>query len=149
MPERPEGTSAQTGKSTDDHVRELIGQAIRVRREKAQMSQAEAAEAIGISERTLRDWERGQGSLWTGGDAGTVDLAAMTKLKEIYSCRFAEIMPRNQYPLAPLDPAARREFFWRRNALIQGWNPDEYVEVMREQLVRVRGNTVAGRKSDA
>ena len=30
------------------------------------------------------------------------------------------MMPRNQYPNAPLDPAERQEHFWRRNAKIQG-----------------------------
>jgi transcriptional regulator with XRE-family HTH domain len=127
----------------DTHVRTLIGQAIRVRREKAGMTQAEAAGALGISERTLRDWEAGRGSLWTGGDAGCVDHAMMRKLREAYAERYAErqgeelrvsmLMPRNQYPSAPLDPVLRRDWVRRRNAMIQGVDVDEYLAMCAEQ----------------
>lgn len=121
-------------KSPDERARELIGQAIRVRREKARMSQQEAAEAIGVSRNTLARWEQGEGSLWTGGDAGCVDHLVMVKLKQVYDCRICELLPKNHYPSAPVDPALRREFFWRRNAQIQGVEDEEgYVEMMRER----------------
>jgi transcriptional regulator with XRE-family HTH domain len=110
------------------HVRWLLGQAIQVRREKAKLTQERAAELLGISARTLIRWEKGEGSLWTGGPDETVDYEMMRKLREVYRASWNEIMPRNQYPSAPLDPVARREFFIRRNALIQGFDPDEAVE---------------------
>jgi transcriptional regulator with XRE-family HTH domain len=134
--ERPEGTSGKTGKRPLKvpqgpgyaHARAVLGKAVRVRREKAGLTQAAAAELLGISERTLRDWERGEGSLWTGGAGRTVDYVQMQKLKDAYLCAWADLVPRNQYPSAPLDPVARREFFIRRNAAVQGNDPDEAVE---------------------
>lgn len=126
-------------KTADERARELIGQAIKLRREKAEMSQSEAAKALGVDERTLRRWEAGTGSLWTGGDAGHVDFAMMTKLKEVYGARMSELLPRNQYPSAPVDPEKRQEWVWRRNALIQGvGDVDEYVQTQRDQRDRTR-----------
>jgi transcriptional regulator with XRE-family HTH domain len=106
--------------SADARARELIGKAIRVRREKAGMSQQEAAQALGISRDTLIRWERGEGSLWTGGDAGNVDHEMMDRLKRIYGARMDQLMPREQYPSSPIDPAHRREYFSKRNKRIQG-----------------------------
>lgn len=136
------GVDVRPGSDLDTHVRGVIGKAIRVRREKAQMTQAEAAEAIGISRDTLIRWERGEGSLWTGGDAGCVDHQAMGRLKEVYRCAMSEIMPRNQYPSAPLDPALRREFFWYRNATIQRVEDVEgHVQTMRDLYAERAGAT--------
>lgn len=117
-----EGSASNVGGGSglaDERARELIGQAIRVRREKAQMPQADAARALGISRDTLIRWEQGTGSLWTGDDAGCTDLQMMGKLRELYACKFSEILPRNQYPNAPLDPAKRRDYFAQRNRAIQ------------------------------
>lgn len=108
----------EAGKPRDSQVRLLLGKAIRVRREKAGLGPQEAAERLGVSRSTLARWERGEGSLWTGGDAGSTDLEMMGRLRECYACAFSELMPRNQYPSAPHDPAARRRFFWQRNHLI-------------------------------
>lgn len=109
-------------------AREVLGATIKIRREKSKLTVEQAAELLGISERTLRRWEKGEGSLWTGGPNGTADINQMQKLKDAYLCKWIEIMPRNQYPSAPLDPVKRREFFIRRNAMIQGQDPDEAVE---------------------
>lgn len=126
-------------KTADERARELIGQAIKLRREKAEMTQADAAKALGISARTLISWEQGHGSLWTGGDAGHVDFAMMTKLKEAYGAKMSELLPRNQYPSAPLDPEKRQEWAWRRNAAIQGAaDVEAYVQTQREQRDRAR-----------
>jgi transcriptional regulator with XRE-family HTH domain len=108
-------------------ARELLGRAVRVRREKCKLTQAQAAQELGVSRDTVIRWEKGEGSLWTGGPEGTVDYAMMAKLRTVYGAKWDEIMPRNQYPSAPLDPARRREYFIRRNAQIQGFDPDEAV----------------------
>lgn len=110
-----------------DHARELLGKAVRIRREKAGLSQVDAAKLLGISRDTLIRREKGEGSLWTGGPGHTVDHEQMTKLKETYGTKMSEILPRNQYPSAPADPRARREYFIRANARIQGENPDDAV----------------------
>lgn len=145
----PEGARRDVGGvpgTADMQARALIGAAIRKRREKAQMSQDEAAKALEIDVRTLRKWEAGTGSLWTGGDAGCTDQAQMSKLKDVYNAKISELMPRNQYPSAPLDPALRRDYFWRRNAVIQNQAPamnspeaDEYVKAMEELRARAHG----------
>lgn len=122
-----------THRSADERARELIGKAIRVRREKAGLSRPDAAGLLGISDRTLQRWEEGHGTLWTGGDAGCTDLAMMRKLKEAYGSKMSELLPRNQYPSAPLDPALRREWVWRRNALIQRVDVDEYRKMIAER----------------
>jgi transcriptional regulator with XRE-family HTH domain len=115
----------------------LIGQALRLRREKAQLSQEDAAKGLDINVRTLSRWEHGEGSLWTGGDAGCVDHALMERLKVFYSAAASELMPRNQYPCAPLDPALRREFMRRRNAAVAGIDTDEYLATLATQDERV------------
>jgi transcriptional regulator with XRE-family HTH domain len=124
----------------DEQARVLIGRAIKVRREKAQMTLPEAAEALGITRETLTRWEKGEGSLWTGGDAGCVDHTMMAKLKAVYNAEISELMPRNQYPSAPVDPALRRDWVWRRNAAIQGVEDIEaYVQTQRDQRDRTHG----------
>jgi hypothetical protein len=40
------------------------------------------------------------------------------------------------YPSAPTDPAERREHFRNRNALIQGYDPAEYMDLVRAQDAR-------------
>lgn len=120
----------------DGRVRELIGQAIRIRREKAGMTLEQAAEKLGIDPKTLKRWEGGTGSLWTGGDAGTVDHAMMDRLKEAYGAQAHELYPRNQYPSAPVDPAHRRDWVRRRNAAIAGIPEDEYLQAIAEQDAR-------------
>lgn len=142
--------STKTRKSADAAARDLIGQAIQIRRKKADMTLPEAAEALGVDERTLRRWESGSGSLWTGGDAGNVDHAMMTKLKEIYGARASELYPRNQYPNAPLDPAKRREHIWHRNAKIQGVaDVDATVDRWRAQYEERLGMKRASPRPDA
>ena len=106
----------------DDRARLLIGEAIKVRREKAGLTQARAAELIGVGRDTLIRWEQGRGSLWAGGDAGATDQVLMAKLREVYQAKFDEL-PRNQYPSAPLDPAKRRVWVKRRNDWIQAGMP--------------------------
>lgn len=129
--------------SADERARELIGQAIRIRRERAEMTQAQAAEALGVSRDTLIQWEKGRGSLWVGGDAGCTDLKVMARLKEVYKARWDEL-PRNQYPGASLDPALRRDYFWRRNARIQGFDEEWYVGSMKaKREAAMRGEKLA------
>ncbi len=51
-----------------------------------------------------------------------------------------------QYPGAPKDVDARREYFWRRNALIQRQDPDEAVRLHRaalEKMEREQGKLAA------
>ena len=118
----PDSTLGETGhgpRPGDGHVRELLGKAVRVRREKAGLTQAEAAGALGVDERTVRRWEGGEGSLWTGGPGRTVDDEMMRKLRDVYDCRISELVPRNQYPSAPLDPVERRAWVDARNRAIR------------------------------
>lgn len=136
---KPEGTSVETGNpDTDGRIRLLLGKAIRVRREKAELTMPAAAELLGVSERTLREWEKGQGSLWVGGPGRTLDHAMMERLRVSYGVVSIAVMMegplRNQYPSAPLDPAARREFFAVRNAKIAGFDPDAAVEAMHRAV---------------
>lgn len=113
--------------SADERVREQLGHALKVGREEARMTQAQAAEALGVSRATLIRWEAGQGP-WT-------EPETMRRVLEVFGP--LRLMPRNQYPSAPLDPELRREFLWRRNAAIsQVEDPDAYVDLMRDQHAR-------------
>ena len=46
----------------------------------------------------------------------------------VYGCKLSELLPRNQYPSAPLDPEARQEWIWRRNAQLQGAKTEAEIE---------------------
>lgn len=113
---------ASASSAPDERIREQLGHAIKVGREEAGMTQAHAAEVLGVSRATLIRWEAGQGS------------PPLERIREVFPLR---LMPRNQYPSAPLDPELRREFLWRRNAAIsQVEDPDAYVDLMRAQHAR-------------
>lgn len=99
-------------------ITRLYGEKIAKRRVEARLSQKELAEAIGVSQATMSRFESGETQ---------PDYPTLRKMAERCGCKMSTMVPRNQYPSAPLDPAARREFFWRRNAMIQGIDPDEAV----------------------
>lgn len=94
------------------------------------MTQKEAAEAAGVSQGTVSKWEAG---------AEQPDYPSFYKLAEAYGCKMSELLPRNQYPSAPLDPVKRLEWVRRRNAQIQGVDPEEYLEMIREREARTVG----------
>ena len=100
-------------------ITRLYGERLRKAREAAKINQRDAAERIGISQATLSRFESGETQ---------PDFRTFHRMGEVYSCHAKDLTPRNQYPSAPLDPVARREFFIRRNARIQGYDPDEAVE---------------------
>jgi transcriptional regulator with XRE-family HTH domain len=105
--------SAKTGNGDRDaRAREGHGRGIRLWRTRAALTQAAAAELLGISDRTLRDWERGVGSFWTGGPRGLVDYDAARKMADAYGVRLSTLLPNNTHPSAPLDPPLRRRWFW-------------------------------------
>ena len=134
-----EGSARNVGPTGDARVRERMGSLIRAARERAGLTQAQAAERIGVSRETVGRWERGEGSLWTGGTAGAVDYGLFKTTAEALGCKMSELLPRNQYPSAPLDPEKRREWVRRRNAQIQGVDPEEYLEMIREREARTAG----------
>jgi transcriptional regulator with XRE-family HTH domain len=111
---------------TTRSITRLYGEQIRKRREGAALTQKEAAEALGVSQATMSRFE--------AGDAQP-DYATFRTMSEVFGCKMSEIVPRNQYPSAPLDPAARRLHFIRRNAMIQGQDPDEAVAMFLERTL--------------
>lgn len=142
VPEMSEGVGPNVGGGSDDpdeHVRQRLGHALKVGREEAHLTQAHAAEALGISRDTLIRWEAGRGSVWS-------DPAQMARVLEVYGPM--RLMPRNQVPAAPLDPELRREFLWRRNAAISRVeDPDAYVESMRAEHARHTASEKASEKT--
>lgn len=120
---------------TDQHpkpITRLYAEKLRERREQAGLTQKRAAEAADVSQAKISRWESG---------AAQPDLTELRGLATAYECKLIELMPRNQYPNAPLDPAERQEHFWRRNAKIQGVaDVDAYVKEKREKRDGVKGS---------
>lgn len=106
------------------------GKKLREGRERAELSQREAAERLGVSQATLSRFESGETQ---------PDFPTLHKMREAYGCKISELMPRNQYPGAPLDPLKRRIYFIRRNAYIQGADPDKMqAQIMGDWEKRMR-----------
>ena len=110
---------------------------LRTRREQAKLSQTAAAEAAGISQKTLSRWEAG---------SSHPDYPELQALATVYKCKPSELLPRNQYPSAPVDPVARQEHIRRRNAAIQKVDETEYMAAMSAQDERVRQHGSEPRK---
>jgi transcriptional regulator with XRE-family HTH domain len=74
-------------------------------------------------------------------EAGTEqpDYKSLRALTGAYHCKASDLMPRNQYPSAPLDPEERQEWVWQRNARIQGVaDVDATVKAWREKRDKAR-----------
>jgi transcriptional regulator with XRE-family HTH domain len=106
-------------------ARVVIAAALRKKRELAGMSQAQLAEALGVSRDKVARWERGEGEMWTGGPSGTIDFELTRRVAGVLNARLGEhvkvaaILPRNQYPSAPVDPVLRRQWVNERNRWIR------------------------------
>jgi transcriptional regulator with XRE-family HTH domain len=125
---------------TDQHpqsITRLYGRQLRERRDKASLTQKQAAEAAGVSQATISRWEAG---------SEQPDYKSFYALAAAYGCKMSELLPRNQYPSAPLDPVARLDWVRRRNAAIQGVDEDEYMKMMEAQDERVRQHGSEPRK---
>jgi transcriptional regulator with XRE-family HTH domain len=111
---------------TDQHpqpITRLYGEQLRAKREEMDLSQGQVAEIAGVSQKTVSRWEVG---------SSQPDFQSLYKLCEAFHCKPSQLVPRNQYPSAPLDPAARQLWVWRRNAQIQGARTEEEIEARVE-----------------
>ena len=100
---------------------------LRQRREQRGLTQRQAAEQLGVSQKTVSNWESG---------LSNPDHEGYQALAVAYGCDPADLMPRaprNQYPSAPNEPESRLDWVRRRNAAIQHVDVDEYMEIMRAQ----------------
>ena len=91
-------------------ITRLYGEQLRRHREQAGIPQAKAAEIAEVSQGTISRWEAG---------TSQPDFKGLRVLAKAYGAKPSELMPRNQYPSAPLDPEERLAFFNERNRRIQ------------------------------
>jgi transcriptional regulator with XRE-family HTH domain len=127
VPGKPIGDHSLTSDWAPRPITRLYGKLLKDGREKAGLAQRDVAERIGVAQSTLGRWEKGEIQ---------PDFEALRALAGLYRCKMSDLVPRNQYPSAPLNPAERQFWVWRRNARIQGWDEEEYVEIMQAQRER-------------
>jgi transcriptional regulator with XRE-family HTH domain len=119
MPEPQRPVAIEPDAVQDAKARALYCKILPIRRKKAELSQEQLGEKLGVSAKTIARWEKGEGSLWTGGPGGTIDWPMLRRVAEILRIPLDEIKPRNQYPSAPVDPALRRQWVEQRNRNIR------------------------------
>jgi transcriptional regulator with XRE-family HTH domain len=118
-------------------ITRLYGEKLQAGRKRAGLSQQQAADGVGVDQATISRWERGEKQ---------PAIEYLMALAKLYGAKVSEIMPRNQYPSAPLDPAERQLWVWRRNARIQKVpDVEEYVRQMRAQREQALGYDAAKR----
>lgn len=111
-------------------ITRLYSEKLRTGRKKAGLTQKQAADAIGVDQAVISRWERGD-------KQPTVQY--LMALAKTYGCKVSDLMPRNQYPSAPLDPEERQEWVWQRNARIQGVaDVDATVKAWRDKRDKAR-----------
>jgi transcriptional regulator with XRE-family HTH domain len=93
---------AQIKREKQDYVRGRL----RRQREHAELSQADVAKKLGISQQAVGKWERD----------GTAPEDVLRKLWRLYGLH-------DDTPSAPKDPQKRVEWMGRRNQIIRGYRP--------------------------
>ena len=123
-------------KAARARFRRARGLRLRDARRNAGLSQAEAAETLGVSQRTVSRLELGdiepvEGSKRSEGgfrrdsasfrrDSGGVESeVSYGALATLYRCVVGDLRPRNQYPSAPADPVDRRAWLEARNERVR------------------------------